>query len=125
VDKDIPQDPEPTPRQLGCLFGALLSPVIIGVSVYHGAERGFLITTLLGVFAVVLYVRRDIIGEDYFIAVVPALFLSQFLLAVGYPLPEVPYYKALAMPFAIVTLFLNFSIIRLAEKLLARKKGQP
>jgi len=125
VDEGTPQGPEPTQRQLGCLFGALLSPVMIGVSAYHGAERGFLITTLLGVFAIVLYVRRDIVGEDYFIAVVPALFLSQFLLAVGYPLPEVPYYKALAMPFAIVTLFLNFSIIRLAEKLLARKKGQP
>jgi asparagine N-glycosylation enzyme membrane subunit Stt3 len=125
VDDEPSENIEPSSRQIGCLIGAILSPVMIMVSVYNGAERGFLIVTLLGVFAMVLYVRRDIIGEDYFIAVVPPLFLSQFLLAVGCPLPEVPYYKALVMPFAIATLFLNFAIIRLAEKLLARKKDQP
>ena len=100
-------------------------PNILIVAHFYGSERAYLICILLGMFALIVYKRRDIISEDYFIAIVPPLFLAQFVLALWCPLPQVTFYKALGMPFALAVLCLDFAIIRLSERLLGRRKNQP
>ena len=125
MEDQEPKDTPPPPGAIGCIFFATMFPIFLIVSHFYGSERAYLICILLGMFALIVYKRRDIIGEDYFIAIAPPLFLAQFVLALWCPLPQVTFYKALGMPFALAVLFLDFAIIRLSERLLGRRKNQP
>ena len=118
MDEDAPDEPEPSNRQLGCLLGAVLAPVLILFSAFGLEDRGYLVVIVTGVLLIVLHVTRDANKENFYIGVVPPLFLAQFLCALLIPLPQLPYIRALMMPVAVMLLMFNSFIIRISQRLL-------
>ena len=106
----------------GCLFAPLLAPIWLLFKYYGQPAPGVLIIALLAAFATVVLQRRDIANRDYFIAVVPPIFLLEFLVALNAPLPVWKFSSVLLTPLIIGALLINHVIISLAEKYLSRKK---
>jgi len=120
-NREAPQDA--LSPALGCLLAPVLVPVLLVFKSYDAIDRGFVVATLLAVFTTVVIQRQDIATEDYFIAIVPPLFLAQLVAAMTVPLPSWNLAGILLTPLAVGALVLNHYVISLAEKYLSRSNS--
>lgn len=121
MDDEQPGDFEPTPRQRGCLLGMALLPVFLAFAFAGHQQRGFVVSVMLGVLIVSLYQTRDAMNENFYVGIVPPLFLAQFLAAIFAPLPDWKFSAPVIMPFAIAATVLNIVVIRTSQRLFGTK----
>jgi len=92
-----------------------LSPVFFIFAYLGRPERGFIIMCVLGVFATVVYVRRRVARQPYFVAVITAFFVVELPLVVFVPISDEHFPGILAMPFVILNVILILAVLRLVE----------
>lgn len=102
---------------VGCIVGLLTIPISLPLLIYFDQlgqlERGWLILGLLLAFAAILYDHRNSLGQTYFVAVAPPLFVAQFLGALIVPLPDWHIQGRAVMPLVVGVLLLNVGVFRL------------
>ena len=120
---DLSPETPLSPRQRGCVFGAALLPVFFVLAMLDQADRAYALTLLLAVFSVSLYQTRDAINENFYVGIVPPLFVGQLLGLLLIPLGRLQYAHAVFAPLAIVALVFNLGVIRLSQRMFNNGTG--
>lgn len=76
---------------------------------------------VVGAFVTVVYLKRNIAKQAYFIAFIGPLFLIELALALFTPLSEEHFPGILLMPVAIVNVILLLAILKLIETNIRRR----
>ena len=107
-------------RKAGYIIALALSPVFFIFAYLGQPERGFITMCVLGVFATVVYVRRRVARQPYFIWVIAPFFIVELALTLCVPMSEEHFPGILLMPFAILNVIVLLAILRLVEANIAQ-----
>jgi hypothetical protein len=114
---DQPLDPPMNSRAFGCLVGSLLAPVMLLFLFFGQRDRGVAIVIVATALLMAAYQTRDAAKANFYVGIVPPLFVAQLLGAFLTPLPQSTYLRASILPLAIIIFVFNIAVIRVSQRL--------
>jgi hypothetical protein len=85
----------------GCVIAPMLLPIYLIFHYYGENTRGMIVYSLVGVFALILYRKREIMFELYFAIPVILIFCIELFISLVARMPKEMSYGAAIIPFAV------------------------
>ena len=104
-------------RIIGLAIGICLLPIFFLFAHFGQPARGLATACVVGVFVVVVYVKRKIISNVWFLVVISILFAIHLFLVLSLPFPSSNFPGIIALPISIVDLLLILALVHLVENL--------
>jgi hypothetical protein len=106
-------------RRVGFLIALCFSPIVFIFAYFGHIEKGFVVSCLCGVFAIAVYMKRDLVRGPYAISAIAILFVLELVAIMIVGIPERHFPGIVIMPLAV----LNYIIVLLTLRLILRITG--
>jgi hypothetical protein len=107
-DKDVP----PGSKFAGLIAAAILWPVYSLFEHFGQEDKGFLVTSLMGVFGITIYLNGRAVWNIYCIVSLIALFGVQLAIILLFKIPVLHSYSLAILPFAILDFILIWAMLK-------------